>query len=806
MTSWDKSKETFNEFGLSVALAEARAGFDEGGIPIGAALIRSDGEIISKGRNQRVQLGSATRHGEIDCLERAGRLTASVYRDCTMFTTLSPCPMCSGAIILFGIKICVLGENETFMGGEKTLEQAGVSLVNANDQRCKDIMAAFIKAHPDVWNEDIGPIAWKICVRVGMVTAPSLNYHARSTCAHTERPALHSRQSRFVQRYIHIMSGPGEVSMEGRLGHLDEKQTKCLKEFWSKFLKLAKEGESPIAGVKASKQGAEDGQGDEKKGGAAAFGGKAKDDKAKDAQAAEKEKKELSALIGKHGSEKFHDAFWEFARGENPDALCLRFLRARKWDVDRAFMMMAAAVKWRIEEGVEEIRRLGEEGLCKEDGFQLQYDKGKSYIHGTDKNGRPVVFIHVAKHKPSEQSQKSLERFTIFNMETARTLMASSETFQGTLIFDMTGFGLSNMDWACVSFIVKCFEAYYPETLGLALIHKAPWVFQGIWKILGPLLDPVVRSKIDFTKNEAALEKYVDADHLKTAMGGQLDWDWHFNPPLPDENKAQSDETGKKERVGKWKEICKEWEETTQKWIDGDEKAGEKRSGALTKLYTIRCLEADPYVRGRTTYSRDGTEVGDGRVKWVYNGKTEEAGTSADDWRKDLGIEGKCPRNGGKEGDTGDSATSGEGGAAAAAAGAGGAAASKPNGTLAKVKSKTANAVSIVTPGPSNAEKEAEAKRVAEEKQKAAEEKRKKEEAAAQKKKEEEEAAKKREEEEQQQQANASYIAKTQSAVNGAATKATEVLSPLANKAADYVPAALGGDALKDATAPAEAK
>lgn len=134
----------------------------------------------------------------------------------------------------------------------------------------------------------------------------------------------------------------------------------------------------------------------------------------------------------------------------------LRFLRARKWDVDRGFAMMAGALKFWIEFGVEEIKQKGEEGLCKEEGFQLQvrraglsrpwsrlmrcvpkqYDKGKAYIHGTDKHGRPVVFIHVAKHNPKEQSQKSLERFTIFNMETSKSLL-SPPIEQGTLVFDM---------------------------------------------------------------------------------------------------------------------------------------------------------------------------------------------------------------------------------------------------------------------------------------------------------------------------------------------------------------------------------
>ncbi|GAA5823273.1 hypothetical protein JCM11251_007546 [Rhodosporidiobolus azoricus] len=128
----------------------------EKGIPIGAALVRNDGVVIGVGRNRRVQEGSPTKHGETDCLECIGRLPASVYKDCTMYTTLSPCSMCTGAMILFGIKRCVMGENDTFVGGEGTLRDHGVEVVNLNLDSCKKLMAEFIEKYPEIWNEDIG--------------------------------------------------------------------------------------------------------------------------------------------------------------------------------------------------------------------------------------------------------------------------------------------------------------------------------------------------------------------------------------------------------------------------------------------------------------------------------------------------------------------------------------------------------------------------------------------------------------------------------------------------------------------------
>ena len=141
---------------LAHAIAEARIGRDEGGVPIGGALIGDDGTVLGVGHNRRVQEGSAIKHGETDALENAGRLPASAYRKATMYTTLSPCDMCTGAILLYGIPRVVMGENRTFVGGEDYLRARGVEVVNLDSQECVDLMNEFIEAHPEIWNEDIG--------------------------------------------------------------------------------------------------------------------------------------------------------------------------------------------------------------------------------------------------------------------------------------------------------------------------------------------------------------------------------------------------------------------------------------------------------------------------------------------------------------------------------------------------------------------------------------------------------------------------------------------------------------------------
>ena len=140
---------------LAAAIAEAEQGLREGGIPIGSVLV-SGGTILGRGHNRRVQNGSPVLHGEMDALENAGRLPAAVYRDATLYTTLSPCAMCSGAILLYGIPRVIIGENRTFRGEEELLASRGVAIEVRQDPACIRLMTEFIRAHPDLWNEDIG--------------------------------------------------------------------------------------------------------------------------------------------------------------------------------------------------------------------------------------------------------------------------------------------------------------------------------------------------------------------------------------------------------------------------------------------------------------------------------------------------------------------------------------------------------------------------------------------------------------------------------------------------------------------------
>lgn len=140
---------------MAVAIAEAEQGLREGGIPIGSVLVHR-GQVIGRGHNRRVQKGSVVLHGEMDALENAGRRPASAYRECTIYTTLSPCAMCSGAILLYDIPRVVVGENRTFLGSEALLRASGVTVEVLDDSTCIGLMTQFIERYPDLWNEDIG--------------------------------------------------------------------------------------------------------------------------------------------------------------------------------------------------------------------------------------------------------------------------------------------------------------------------------------------------------------------------------------------------------------------------------------------------------------------------------------------------------------------------------------------------------------------------------------------------------------------------------------------------------------------------
>lgn len=346
----------------------------------------------------------------------------------------------------------------------------------------------------------------------------------------------------------------------------------------------------------------------------------------------------------KYGQTKeFHDAlanlspetlranFWSMMKQDNPDAFLLRFLRARKWDVEKALVMMVSTIRWRALDVHldDDVMKNGELSALEDSNgsdpakkrlghdFLTQMRLGKSFLHGLDKTGRPMCFVRVRLHKAGEQTEESMERYTVFVIESARLLL-NPPVDTACVVFDMTDFSLANMDYAPVKFMIKCFEANYPESLGVVLVHKAPWIFQGIWKIIRGWLDPVVASKIQFTSNHAAMEEFVDKSQIPAELGGDEPWQFKYIEPVPGENDIMKDTATRDKIQAKREEIFKEYEKHTATWIhaSGDVTAAKLRRAELVESLKENYWRLDPYVRARTYYDRCGMINPGGVIKF----------------------------------------------------------------------------------------------------------------------------------------------------------------------------------------------
>ena len=306
-------------------------------------------------------------------------------------------------------------------------------------------------------------------------------------------------------------------------------------------------------------------------------------------------------------------AFWDALRQDSPDNFLLRFVRARKWDIDNTLLMLSHSIEWRVKESkVDEVVRNGELACLekKQEGVIKQFKSGKCIIRGRDKKNRPIVIVRPRYHHSSEQTFEEIEIFTLLLIEYAR-LMLNEPIDQCTLIFDLTGFTMSNMDYEPVKYMIKAFEAHYPESLGILLIHNAPWIFNGIWQIVKNWLDPVVASKINFTKNTKDLEKYIDADQILKELGGQDDYKYEYLLPTKKDNGlAINDEEIIKKSIAERKDLEKQFIEKTIQWIESKDITTSKQllqeRIALSRKLTENFKTFDGCVRNRGLYDRLG--------------------------------------------------------------------------------------------------------------------------------------------------------------------------------------------------------
>ncbi|GIZ38361.1 hypothetical protein CKM354_000178000 [Cercospora kikuchii] len=370
-----------------------------------------------------------------------------------------------------------------------------------------------------------------------------------------------------------------------------------------------------------------------------------KKDKADEAEGVTNDKhgqtKEYEQALKSLAPEQIRAALWSFSKHDDPDALLLRFLRARKWDVQAALIMLISTMHWRlVEMHVDDDIMIKGEGHAlresqssnaaeKKEGedFLAQLRMGKSFLHGTDKDGRPCCYVRVRLHRQGEQSEKSLERYTVYTIETARMLLRPPVD-TATIVFDMTDFSMANMDYTPVKFMIKCFEANYPESLGSVVVYKSPWIFQGIWKIIRGWLDPVVASKVHFASNVNELEEFIPRDRIMKELGGDEDYTYSYPEPQPNEDTQIQDTASRDKLLAERQELVKSYEQETQAWIHNEDK-GEGRPRIAQRL-AENYWKLDPFLRARSMYDRSGVLQPGGKIDF-YPSKAVPAGTSGGD-------------------------------------------------------------------------------------------------------------------------------------------------------------------------------
>ncbi|KAI6779458.1 CRAL-TRIO domain-containing protein-like protein [Emericellopsis cladophorae] len=453
---------------------------------------------------------------------------------------------------------------------------------------------------------------------------------------------------------------------EGRPGNLTPDQEDKLRKLWLALLQLygvveAHEESAADAASSTGQSGTADAEKQKKKR-FNVFRKNKDDSKAKSATpsvkvAAEDDKygqtQQYHETLAKLSPETIRETIWVMVKHDHPDALALRFLRARKWDVDKALVMMISTLNWRHSDMHvdDDIMKNGEAGAVADaassdaklqkmgSDFLAQIRMGKSFLHGTDKNGRPICVVRARLHKQGEQCEESLERYTVYLIESTRMVL-SPPVDTATIIFDMTGFSMANMDYTPVKFMIKCFEANYPESLGAVLIHHSPWLFQGIWKVIRGWLDPVVASKVHFTNNVADLSEFIEPSQIMKELGGDDDWEYEYKEPIPGENDKMKDAATRDALIEDRHTIVKQFEEATIKWIENPEAAEAKaikdRRDQLAAQLKQGYWKLDPFVRARSFYDRTGVIQPDGTVNWRVAGEPQPEvpkgpETSADD-------------------------------------------------------------------------------------------------------------------------------------------------------------------------------
>ncbi|KAJ3091255.1 hypothetical protein HK102_001157 [Quaeritorhiza haematococci] len=292
---------------------------------------------------------------------------------------------------------------------------------------------------------------------------------------------------------------------------------------------------------------------------------------------------------------------------DHPDAICLRFLRARKWDVEKAVTMFVKLLKWRQEYGVQKLLFNSEKMLNPED-----LETGKGYFCGFDNEGRPVQYVQVRLHDKNKRDLPLLQNYVVWSMEAGRLLLRQPVEM-ATIVFDMGGFSITkSMDYQVVQFLINVLESYYPESLGALYIVNAPFIFNGCWQVIRPWIDPVVAAKIKFIKT-AELQQYIPTKYIPRTLDPSGSQDYHYHPPTQSEQAKlaayRSDSTARKAAQDEFQRAYLAFADKTIGWSRAQ--GGQVGEAARQREEAVKYLrhaytKLAPWVRSPTHYHRVG--------------------------------------------------------------------------------------------------------------------------------------------------------------------------------------------------------
>ncbi|ORZ02705.1 CRAL-TRIO domain-containing protein [Syncephalastrum racemosum] len=308
--------------------------------------------------------------------------------------------------------------------------------------------------------------------------------------------------------------------------------------------------------------------------------------------------------------------FWNMVATDNPDSAMLRYLRARKWDFEAAYWMLADTLRWRLYMRIDDITALGEVGLQDHlnqiragmgEQFMAQMRSGKATLGGPDKDSRGVAFLNVRLHHKEDQPHEVIQIVGLYLVETAR-LFCGHPMDTACIVFNLEKFTLANMDLELLKFMITSLQNYYPETLGLILIHKAPWIFSTVWHMIVPLLDPVVASKIQFTQSLSDFTKFIDISGVPVIISGDP------NRKTKDEASTASPIMTTLDRTSKayaaYEEEKVAYTEETLAWakqpVEEDLERDALRRLARGRAYRLKRIQAEKDLRSPTSYHAKG--------------------------------------------------------------------------------------------------------------------------------------------------------------------------------------------------------